>query len=152
MKLIDFILETNRLILKPITYEYLYDIYNEFTVEITKYMFPKPADEISETKNFIESSINGLINESNLQLVIINKNDDKFLGCLGVHNINTKTPELGIWIKKSAHKNGYGLEAITEIIKWSKKNWRFWKVSGAKTQYQAPRNGKVLPYGNALYS
>jgi len=37
-------------------------------------------------------------------MVITNKNEDEFIGCIGLHNINTLTPELGIWTKKLSHK------------------------------------------------
>lgn len=35
--------------LVPISLEHDQDIFQEFTTEITTYMFPKPADDISET-------------------------------------------------------------------------------------------------------
>jgi hypothetical protein len=52
----SFKIETQRLVLIPITLEYTQDIFIEFDEEITKYMFPIPAKEISETENRINDS------------------------------------------------------------------------------------------------
>jgi RimJ/RimL family protein N-acetyltransferase len=59
---------------------------------------------------------------SNLQAVVLDKDDGSFLGCAGIHNIDTGTPEFGIWIKKSAHGNSYGKEAIIALKKWADEN------------------------------
>jgi ribosomal-protein-alanine N-acetyltransferase len=115
-------IESPRLLLVPITEDYAEEIFKYFDDEITLYMVPKPAEKIEETYQFIHSSIEGLNNGSNLQLVILIKSTNEFIGCAGLHRINTKTPELGIWTKKDSHGNAYGLEAITAMICWSKKN------------------------------
>jgi hypothetical protein len=52
----SFKIETDRLILDTITLAYAQDIFTEFDEEITKYMFPIPAKEISETENRINDS------------------------------------------------------------------------------------------------
>ncbi len=53
---------------------------------------------------------------------MVNKADGSFLGCAGLHHPNTKTPELGIWLKKSAHGQGFGKEAMTALKKWADAN------------------------------
>jgi RimJ/RimL family protein N-acetyltransferase len=125
MNLLDVIIETKRLVLKPISYEYTDEIFREFTYEITKYMNPKPAKNIEETKNFIKKSLEELTEGTNLQLVIIKKDNNEFIGCIGLHNIKTIDPELGIWTKKSSHNNGYGLESMSGLIEWTHKNIKF---------------------------
>jgi [ribosomal protein S5]-alanine N-acetyltransferase len=119
MKLLQIEISTNRLLLKPIDMQYKAEIFREFTKEIACYMFPRPANDIFETESFINESIIGLTQGSNLQLVIIKKDTQEFLGCTGIHNVNTKTPELGIWLKKSAHGNCYGLETIRALKDWA---------------------------------
>ncbi|HAJ62909.1 MAG TPA: N-acetyltransferase [Cyanobacteria bacterium UBA8543] len=114
-------ISTNRLIIKPITMEYKENIFSEFTEEITTYTYPRSAKTIAETELFINESIKGLKNGTNLQLIILAKKEQEFLGCAGLHNLD-KQPELGIWLKKNAHGNNYGLEAITAIKQWADKN------------------------------
>ena len=115
-------IETKNLCLKGITSEYKNDIFIEFTPEITTHMFPKPAKKIEETVEFIETSIKENREGSNFKIVILDKVSKDFLGCGGLHHIDRKTPELGIWIKKSAHGYGYGKEAIIALKEWADKN------------------------------
>lgn len=98
---------SNRLRQIPIQLDHAQDIFTNFTDEITTYMYPKPANKIEETIDFINSSIDGINQGSNLQLVVLGKITGEFLGCSGLHKVNTSSPELGIWIKKSAHHNKY---------------------------------------------
>ena len=88
-------------------------------------MYPQPAKKIKETENFILDSIKKNLKGENLQLVILKKKSNEFLGCIGLHKINTKTPELGIWVKKSEHGNKYGLEAISALKKWANQNLNY---------------------------
>lgn len=115
-------IETKNLYLKGIALEYKDDIFREFTPEITTHMFPRPAEKIWETIEFIETSIKENKEGSNFQIVILDKVNKVFLGCDGLHHIDRKTPELGIWIKKSAHGHGYGKEAIIALKEWADKN------------------------------
>src|SRR5215475_6136254 len=119
MNLLDVIIETERLLLKTITLDYAEDIFKEFTWEITKYMYPKPAEKIEETFDYIENEINKTKNGKSLSMVILDKKDNKFIGCLGLYDVNTLKPGLWIWLKKSSHYNSYGLEAMTGLIEWT---------------------------------
>jgi hypothetical protein len=46
-------IEGNRITLKSIEESYSSEIFKEFTSEITRYMFPKPAEKVEETLPFI---------------------------------------------------------------------------------------------------
>ena len=115
-------IETKNLCLKSITLGYKNDIFKEFTAEITTYMRPKPAEKIEETAEFLKTSIRGNKKGSNFQVVVLEKENKDFLGCGGLHRIDRKTPELGVWIKKSAHGHGYGQEVIVALKEWADKN------------------------------
>lgn len=114
---------TSRLMLRPICKEDAPEIFKNFTAEVTRYMIPKYAEKIEDTLTFIRESLEKTKQQANIQFVILNRKTHEFLGCCGVHiRDNAKTPELGIWIKKSAHGNGYGREAICEIKNYCDKN------------------------------
>lgn len=115
-------IETKHLRLEGITLKYQDDIFREFTEEITVHMFPKPAEKIEETIDFIETSIKENKQGSNFQIVILDKQSKEFLGCAGLHHIDRKTPEFGIWLKKSAHGHAYGKEAIIALKEWADHN------------------------------
>lgn len=121
MNLLNVKIFTPRLLLKPISMDYKEVIFSEFTEEITTYMYPRPAENITDTETFIQQSLEGLKKGTNLEIVILAKDSQEFLGCAGIHNLN-KEPALGIWLKKSAHGNRYGLEAITALKEWADKN------------------------------
>ncbi|RUT04595.1 hypothetical protein DSM106972_041640 [Dulcicalothrix desertica PCC 7102] len=82
--------------------QYKSEIFREFTNEIAIYMTPRPAIDIFETESFINESIIGLAEGSNLQLVIIKKDTQEFLGCTGIHNLNAKAREKQIkgWLRE----------------------------------------------------
>ncbi len=125
MNLLSVKIETPHLSLIPISEQYAQCIFDEFTEEITRYMTPKPAKTIEETLQFIASSIRELKDGTTLQLIAIKKENSEFVGCIGLHNIGLQDPELGLWIKKSAHGNAYGLEAVTALIAWARANINF---------------------------
>ena len=100
-------------------------IFEEFTEDITTYMHSRSPKNIKETEDFINESLKGLKKGNNLQLVILEKDSEEFLGCAGLNHIDRKIPETGIWLKKSAHGNEYGKEAIFAIKEWADNNLRY---------------------------
>ncbi|MBW4669932.1 MAG: GNAT family N-acetyltransferase [Cyanomargarita calcarea GSE-NOS-MK-12-04C] len=113
---------SNRLILRTIALEFQEDIFREFTGKITTYMFPRSPENISDTKLFITESLKNMIQGDEIILVILEKKSQEFLGCTGIHKLNSDSPEIGIWLKKSAHGNGYGLETVTTLKEWAEEN------------------------------
>ena len=113
---------TDRLSLKPITIDDAKEIFVSFTATVTKYMFPKPADDISETIAFINSSISKYEKKEDIVFVGRLKETNEFIGVFGLHHIDTKTPELGVWIKMKSHGNHYGLEGVTSIVDYAIKH------------------------------
>jgi len=119
-------IEGERIVLQSIKESYSSDIFKEFTSDITRYMFPKPAEKIEETLSFISESLDGMRKGRDLVLAITIKEDGEFLGCCGFHGKEKlRTPELGIWIKKDAHGNKYGREAIKTLTSWTVENIDF---------------------------
>ena len=113
---------SDRLLLKSISLRYKQQIFESFTEDITTYMYPRAAKNILETASFIKNSLEGMKNDSELILVILRKDNREFLGCAGIHHVNSEHPEFGIWLKKAAHGNGYGLETIVAMKSWCETN------------------------------
>jgi ribosomal-protein-alanine N-acetyltransferase len=109
-----------RVRLVPVSNDYEQEIFAEFTATVTRYMMPKPAEKIEETQAFIHISRQTMLAGNNLQLVILRQQTGEFLGVCGLHgDENIRMPELGIWLKVSAHGHGYGREAITILVQWA---------------------------------
>lgn len=120
--LLKNIIRTSRLKLVPISLVYKDIIFQEFTPEITAYMYVQPAQHISGIIKFIDESIAKMKKGNCLALVITKKYDNEFLGFIDLRNIDKKTPKIGLWIKKSAHGHKYGREAAQGLKKWVNEN------------------------------
>ena len=124
--LLSLTIEGERLRLVAISDEFEQDIFQEFTSEITLYMFPSPPEDIEETRSFIVESRRSMQAGNNLVFAILSKKKGEFLGCCGLHGEGKiRTPELSIWLKKSANGSGYGREAIQTLMNWSRNNIDF---------------------------
>ncbi|MFH1286317.1 MAG: GNAT family N-acetyltransferase [Candidatus Magasanikbacteria bacterium] len=115
-------IETERLLLVPVSEKYREDIFHEFSDEITKYMYPKSAECIEETDEFIQSAKKEMELGTDINFTVLNGVTKEFLGGGGIHKLNTQHPEFGIWIKKSAHGNKYGQEVVKAIKVWLDNN------------------------------
>lgn len=112
------ILETARLRLVPITQKYAADVFREFTSEVTVWMWPSVPKSITDTEKFImESTLKRVVGKE-IVFAVVDKDSGEFFGCTGVHEIDTKTPEFGIWLKIGAQSQGYGREIVEAIKKW----------------------------------
>jgi len=115
-----------RVRLVPISEQYSATIFNEFTDEITRFMVPATPTHIDQIHEFIRTSKNNMDNNSDLIFAILDSNSDEFLGVCGLHGKRSPNePILGIWLKKKAHGNRYGQEAIKFLSEWAKNNLIF---------------------------
>jgi ribosomal-protein-alanine N-acetyltransferase len=122
MEYLHLVISTPRLLLQPISLEYKEDIFREFTAEITTYLYAASPREIGDTEFFINQSLLEMQRGENLVVVILKKDSQEFLGCSGIYKINTKSPQTGLWLKKSAFGQGYGTETILSLKKWADDN------------------------------
>jgi [ribosomal protein S5]-alanine N-acetyltransferase len=118
-------IDGERIMLKPISMEYAEIIFHEFTSTVTKYMYPKPPEAISETENFIQEAMQQQVEGTDLVLLILSRLTSDFLGICGLHQVHTDTPEFGIWVKTSAHRNGFGREAIQTLKIWADRHLNY---------------------------
>lgn len=117
-------IRSERLLLKPIEPRFAEDVFREFTPTITRFMFPRPADSIEETLEFVRSSQAGAARGTDLIFAVLLNESEEFMGCCGIHfRRNPSTPELGIWIKASGHGSGYGREAVHALKEWADKTF-----------------------------
>jgi [ribosomal protein S5]-alanine N-acetyltransferase len=79
--------------------EYKVNIFREFTQEVSTYLSVESSEKIEYTENFIHQSLLKIEKGEDLAIVILNKNSQEFLGCSGIHNISSKYPQVGIWLK-----------------------------------------------------
>lgn len=117
----DVSIETDRIKLVSIAYRYAEVIFAEFTEQVGRYLYVQPTGIFADTETFISQSLDALERRTDLQLVILDKQTDEFLGCTGLHHTDTSTPEPGLWLKESAQGKGYGFEVIAALKRWADK-------------------------------
>ncbi|MEI6267055.1 MAG: GNAT family N-acetyltransferase [bacterium] len=115
-------IETDRLLLVPMSRKYAEDVFREFTPELTYYMSPPTPSKIDDSIDWIESTLPKYEAGTDFTFAIILKENGEFIGGGGIHNIDTMSPEFGIWTKKSSHGNRYGREAIRGANSWVDEN------------------------------
>ncbi|MDP1603846.1 MAG: GNAT family N-acetyltransferase [Legionella sp.] len=115
-------LESKRVKLIPISRKYAKDICREFTAEVTQYMWPSAPKTQTEINQHILDQRLKMQNEEEIALIIAEKSSLEFLGYTCLHKADSKTPELGIWLKKGAHGFNYGFEALNLLKTWAETN------------------------------
>lgn len=118
-------IESERVLLVPIHAGFTTPMFETFNARITRYMHPKPSDTVEEMGRFVSDSVAGLAAGTNLQMVILSRPDEAFLGCIGLHELDRPDPEMGIWLTEAAQGRGLGREAASALIAWARAQGRF---------------------------
>jgi ribosomal-protein-alanine N-acetyltransferase len=117
--LLSVLIETSRLVMRPVSRDRAAEISAAFTPEVCRYMFPQPASEIAETLDFIDRARAKMALGEELAVSVFARADGALLGGAGLHDLSSGAPEVGIWVKLSAHGHGFGLEAVEGLISWA---------------------------------
>jgi ribosomal-protein-alanine N-acetyltransferase len=112
--------DTDRLRLVPVDDCHAAAIHAEFTAEITRFMHPRPAASLDETLSFIALSRGEMRLGRAIQWVMVDRHQVmNFVGCIGLHGIDERVPELGLWVAESRQGAGVGSEAATAALRWA---------------------------------
>ncbi len=116
----DMEILTERLKLVPVNENYKFDIWNESTPEVTEFLPFDRASTVEGTQGFIDFAKQQLIAGKEMAMMILSQNNDEFIGCCGLHAIDSESACLGIWLKSAAHGLGYGTEAVRGLVSFAK--------------------------------
>jgi [ribosomal protein S5]-alanine N-acetyltransferase len=141
---------TQRLTLKPISVDYAEDIFREFDRQVTRFTYSEPNESLECAIEFIQNARVALLNGSAIQLVILNRETQEFLGGCGILALNKPNPEMGIWLKKSVHRRGYGKEAIEGLRQWAKQNLKYEYIIYAADRLNLPSQRIAESLGGKL--
>lgn len=108
-------LRTERLVIQPFRDEFLEDYYREFTDEITRYQYPDAFPDLEAARSLVHEFVADMERGNMLELVILTPNGE-FLGSMEAFGLMEETPEVGLWLKSSAHGKGYGYEALKALL------------------------------------
>ncbi|MCH7313467.1 GNAT family N-acetyltransferase [Acinetobacter sp. ANC 3882] len=113
------LLQSPRLDLFPFQMDDLVDIYPCVTTTLTRYMAWEPAQSFAEIEQIGQTWLIAESNHTDRHFVLRDKRDQVFIGLIGIHHLDTATPELGLWIREDFHQQGFAKEAILEVFRWA---------------------------------
>jgi RimJ/RimL family protein N-acetyltransferase len=109
----------SRLALRAFTPADAPEIFAAVSPTITRFMAWDPSPSLAAFAEVWRQWLPRMTAGTDLSLVIRLTSTDEFLGVAGIHRIGSVEPEVGIWLKETAHGLGYGREAIGAIVKWA---------------------------------
>ncbi|WP_343101144.1 GNAT family N-acetyltransferase [Romboutsia sp. MSSM.1001216sp_RTP31141st1_G3_RTP31141_220114] len=115
-------LETNRLLLRSISKNDSSDIFNYLSKdEVTKYLGKTSIKCENEAKILIDKILKASSESNGMRWGIVLKENNKLIGLAGYNSIDFKNKKcnLGYDIDSAYWHNGYGMEAVSEIIRYA---------------------------------
>ncbi|HMA60607.1 MAG TPA: GNAT family protein [Halanaerobiales bacterium] len=113
-------LETERLLLKPISREFKQEIYKHFSDQaVTRYMDIDVLKSVQEAEEIIDFYVEKEDQEKCYRWVIIRKEDNAFLGTCGFNSwekCRANRVEIGYDLSKKYWRQGYMQEAVKRLI------------------------------------
>ncbi|PKF32335.1 GNAT family N-acetyltransferase [Acinetobacter proteolyticus] len=113
------LLQTARLDLFVFQMDDLADIYPCVATTLTRYMAWEPAQNFAAQEKIGQQWLIAETDHTDRHFVLRRKQDQAFIGLIGVHRMQTATPELGLWIREDCHNQGFAKEAILEVFRWA---------------------------------
>lgn len=113
------LLQTPRLDLFLFQMDDLADIYPCVTTTLTRYMTWEPAQSFAEIEQIGQKWLIAETKHTDHHFVLRNREDQQFIGLIGIHHLGTATPELGLWIREDCHNQGFAKESLLEVFRWA---------------------------------
>jgi RimJ/RimL family protein N-acetyltransferase len=113
------LLQTPRLDLFLFQMNDLADIYPCVTTTLTRYMTWEPAQSFAEIEQIGQTWLIAETKRTDHHFVLRNKENQQFIGLIGIHHLGTTTPELGLWIREDCHNQGFAKESLLEVFRWA---------------------------------
>lgn len=117
-----------RLLLRQFTADDATEIFRCVTLGLTRFMAWEPPSSLEAFAEVwrrwipameLGTEIYFVVRRSGDQRRRREDGDQECLGLIGLHDIGSQRPELGLWIKETARRQGYGREALTLVTSWA---------------------------------
>ena len=118
-------LHTDRLKLVPINPDFLQDVFDGYRGSVVTYMNYDPAERIEDLAELIDQWQDNMKAGTMFFAAVVNKANEEFLGCMMINGIGKDIPEMGGWLKPTAHGSGFGREAAEAIRSWADEHLEF---------------------------
>jgi RimJ/RimL family protein N-acetyltransferase len=110
-------LQTHRVILRPFNPADAAEAFACITDRLTRYLAWDPPQTIHEFHPVWEGWIKAARAGTDLHFTARLPETDEFLGLLGLHDIPSGQPEIGIWLRDEAQGQGHGHDMVVALIR-----------------------------------
>jgi len=118
-------IETERLRLVPGTVDFAEQIFLEYRDPVIQYMNYGPPESLEVLTKRMKDRETEMKDGVQLFMAILLKETNEFLGCMALEDLKEENPEMGGWLKKSAHGHGYGREAAAALKQWAEEHLKY---------------------------
>jgi RimJ/RimL family protein N-acetyltransferase len=111
------VIQSARLQLSPFQMSDAEDVFACITPAITRFMRWEPPTWSEYLARCEERQRNP--NPNAFSFVIRRRDTNECLGMTALEEGDSDSPEIGLWLKESAHGQGFGREVVTALIAWA---------------------------------
>lgn len=112
-------IETERLHLRAYRDADAQEIFEAMTPEVARYMSFEPSRDVDEILSLGRIWTTNQRAGKEVSIAVRRREGGKFLGMCGLHYRDDPEPEVGIWIRADAHRQGFGREAVGSIVRYA---------------------------------
>lgn len=120
---LDFKMSFDGFVLEPLTPKYQDDLSVNLTSKVTTYLSFDSLTHPALLAQYLTHCQTEFARGAGVNLVILSQDTGEFLGCCGLHDINTYSIELGIWLKEQAQGKGIATKVIAQLIALCKEHF-----------------------------
>ena len=118
-------IETERLLLVPVSREDSERVFSEYRDPVTFYMNNPPPESLESVETRMEGREKEMKEGILLFMAVLSKESGEFLGCFALEDLDKKVIEMGGWLKEGAQGKGFGKEAVAALKKWADENLEY---------------------------
>lgn len=123
----QIIIETLRCRIEPFHLEWIdfIDLTNAFVQANENFYVSEHHPNVDQERDFIASTIENRKNSKAFECFIKDKKSSELIGSVGISDLDTPEPNLGLWIRKEYHGRWYGTEAYAAMLEWIREETNF---------------------------
>lgn len=110
--------ESPRLVIAEFEMKDAEDLFSCISTAITTFMPWEPPHSVDDLKARRQEMAKSA-NSGEFWFVIRIKATTECLGATSINDADSPTPEVGVWLKRTAHGSGYGSEVIRILCEWA---------------------------------
>ncbi len=121
-------IETERCVLVPFSLDGRVDIHElqeEFCKANSNFFVSPFLPTYEQEIHYIERVIKDMEEKIVLELLILDKDTNRFIGCIGLSRMEEDRMNIGLWIRVDEQGRWYATEVYTAMLEWARENIRY---------------------------